>query len=76
MRFSILALLLLPASASAATTANKNQHSHPKLRRRHLLNEQQVSLKVNLAANCQVKAKQTVKLKRIDCVSNLSSCVS
>jgi hypothetical protein len=58
MRFSVFVFLLLSASVSAATDANENQRSHQQLRRRHLLNEQQVSLKVNLAANCQVEMTQ------------------
>jgi hypothetical protein len=59
MRFSVLVVLLLSAAASlsvsAATADNENQRSHHLLRRRSLLNDQQVSLKVNLAANLKLK---------------------
>jgi hypothetical protein len=52
MRFSVLTTLLLAsASASTASTAiDESQPSNKQLRRRQLLNEQQVSLKVNLTA--------------------------
>jgi hypothetical protein len=63
MRFSILAIVLLSASVSAYA-ANEDQRGHQLLRRR-VLNEQQVTLKVNLAANCEVKSPQLC--------SNLSS---
>jgi hypothetical protein len=69
MRFSILAIVLLSASASvSANAANEDQRSHQLLRRRRVLNEQQVTLKVNLAPNCQVESTQLC--------SNLSSCLS
>jgi hypothetical protein len=45
--FSVFAFLLLSASVSAATTANENERIHQQFRRRLILNEQQVSLKVN-----------------------------
>jgi hypothetical protein len=71
MRFSVFAILLVLASVSAAAAnenENENQRSHQKLRRRVLNEQQQVSLQVNLAANCQVETTQFC--------SNLSSCVS
>jgi hypothetical protein len=70
MRFSVLTILLLSALASvvsAVTAAKEDQNSH-QLRRRRLLNERQATIKVNLAANCQVEATQFC--------SNISSCVS
>jgi hypothetical protein len=55
MQFSTLALFSLLALASAATASNENQRSNKHLRRRQLLVEdQQVSLKVNLTARCPV----------------------
>jgi hypothetical protein len=66
MRFTVLAILFLSASVSADAAANEDQRSHQLLRRR-VLNEQQVTLKVNLAANCQVESTQLC--------ANLSSCV-
>jgi hypothetical protein len=62
MRFSTFTILLLSVSASAATAASENKRSHQNLRRRHLLNEQQVSLKVNLAASCQITTEATMFL--------------
>jgi hypothetical protein len=58
MRFIVLAILFVSASVSAAAAANEDQRSHQLLRRRRVLNEQQVTLKVNLVANCQVESTQ------------------
>jgi hypothetical protein len=52
MRFSTLALFSLLASAYAEAASDENKLSS-KLRRRQLLNKQQVSIKVNPSANCQ-----------------------
>jgi hypothetical protein len=64
MRCSVLTTLLFVASFAAATdnAANFNltesQRGHEKIRRRVLNGQQQVSLQVNLAENCQVETTQ------------------